>query len=160
VNRRSKHPQIPLNPDPTANLSPPRKWKPRLKKGFSRSIYIMVPKPYHFFLRKRVSIPSFPWVSFLCLSDLHFRTTMGKGPGLYSDIGKKARGSQLWIICVYVCICVYVMLGFCGLIWGFKFCFGYILFGFRSSVQGLPERPQVHHHYLFFHWSCKLFCFL
>lgn len=28
---------------------------------------------------------------------------------------------------------------------------------FRSSLQGLSERPQVHCHYLHFHWSCEFF---
>lgn len=156
VNRRLKHTQIPLNPDPTANVSPHWKWNRGWKKGFSLNIYTVVPKPYHFLLlrERELSIPFFRRVS-----DLYFSTIMGKGPGLYFDIGKKTRGISLWIICVCMCMCIcnVRVLWFNLRFWIF---FGYILVGFRSSVQGLPERPEVHHHYLFFHWSCKLFCLL
>lgn len=71
---------------------------------------------------------------------------MGKGPGLYSDIGKRARGYwflhlrwiflSFWLIFLWILLCSSVFFG-------------------RSFVQRLPERPQVHHHHLLPHWSCE-----
>ena len=76
---------------------------------------------------------------------------MGKGPGLYSDIGKRARGYwflhlHFWVIWCSIC-------HFCWFFLQILLCFAFF-FG-RSSLQRLPERPEVHHHYLLPHWSCE-----
>lgn len=78
---------------------------------------------------------------------------MGKGPGLYSDIGKRARGYwflhlhlHFWVIWCSIC-------HFCWFFLQILLCFAFF-FG-RSSLQRLPERPEVHHHHLLPHWSCE-----
>lgn len=69
---------------------------------------------------------------------------MVKGPGLYSDIGKKARGPSFSFFVPVI------------LLINFIFHLYSVISSSRSSLQGLPDRPQVHRHHLHFCRSCKL----
>lgn len=74
---------------------------------------------------------------------------MGKGPGLYSDIGKKARGAlqPSYYLLDYACF---------GLLTARVYSLNFFIFS-RSSLQGLPGRPKSHSYYLHFHRSCEYF---
>lgn len=76
---------------------------------------------------------------------------MGKGPGLYSEIGKKARGFFFKFFSFFFWLWFLVV--FDGLFCGFL-CFWCCLVVLicRSSEQGLPERSEVQHHHLHCHW--------
>jgi len=79
---------------------------------------------------------------------------MVNGPGLYSEIGKKARGANP-ISFFSSCFC-YIQ----SRMYIYWRVFPFLLMGFnRSLVQGLPDWPQVHSKHLLSYWCCKLFPF-
>lgn len=75
---------------------------------------------------------------------------MVNGPGLYSDIGKRARGTLLS--------------PFLSILFFFKIIFIFFIknisLNYRSSVQGLSQRPEILHHHLLSQWNCQFSFFL
>ena len=77
---------------------------------------------------------------------------MGKGPGLYSDIGKRARGLNLHNSGLWFLLFQFFFLNLCVI--------SFLCGGIRSSLQGLQQRPEVYNHHLFSYWSGKVSFFL